>query len=101
MSGRIAATLPLPAAVSDFSAFIAEKSFVNDVTEMPGVAVPPEDVLVALVELAAAALLVLLLLLFELPHPTATVATATVNTHTRKKRVLIPARSSQSARNVD
>jgi hypothetical protein len=72
---------------------------VNEVTEMPGVALPPEDVLVALVLALAAALLVLLL--FELPHPTATAATATVNALTRKKRVLIPARSSHSARNVD
>jgi cell division septation protein DedD len=96
VSGRIAATLPFPAAVSDFNAFIAEKSFVNDVTEMPGVEVPAEDVLVALVVPLAAALVVLLL--FELPHPAATAATATVNTHTRKKRVLIPARSSHSAR---
>jgi hypothetical protein len=71
---------------------------VNDVTEILGEALPPEDVLVALVALAAA---LLVLLLFELPHPAATAATATVNKHTRKKRVLIPARSSHSARNVD
>jgi hypothetical protein len=74
---------------------MAEKSLVNDVAEMLGVDVPLEDVLVALVELAAAALLVLLLLLFELPHPTTTAATATVKTHTRKKRALIPTRSSK------
>ena len=37
VSGRIAAILPLPAAASDFSAAIAEKSFVNDVAEMLGV----------------------------------------------------------------
>jgi hypothetical protein len=60
-------------------AFIAEKSFVNDVTEMLGVADPPDDVLVAL-----AAALVELLLLLELPQPAASAATATVNTHTRK-----------------
>ena len=48
----------------------------NDVTEMPGVAVPPDDVLVALVALAE---LVLLLLLFELPHPAATAATSIHN----------------------
>ena len=69
VSGRIAATLPLPDAVRDFNAFIAEKSFVNDVTEMPGVAVPPEDVLVALVVPAAE---LEVLLLFELPHPATT-----------------------------
>jgi hypothetical protein len=52
---------------------------------MPGVADPPDDVLVALVVLdALAAALVELLLLLELPHPAATTATATVKTHTRK-----------------
>jgi len=56
---------------------------VNDVTEIPGVAVPPDDVLVALV-VALAAALVVLLLLFELPHPAATTATAIAKTHTRK-----------------
>jgi hypothetical protein len=61
---------------------------VNDVTEMPGVDVPAEDVLVELVALAAA-LVVLVLLLFELPHPAAIAATETVNRQTRKKRVLI------------
>jgi len=69
---------------------------VNDVTEMPGVAVPPEDVLVELVALAAA--LLVLLLLLELPHPPATAATATVNKHTRKKRVLISALLSLGAK---
>jgi hypothetical protein len=65
------------------SAFIAEKSFVNDVTEMPGVADPPDDVLVALVALAAPVVVVVVLLLL-LPHPAANAATATVKTHTRK-----------------
>jgi hypothetical protein len=83
VSGRIAATLPLPACVSDLSEFIAEKSLVNDVTEIPGVALPPEDVVVALV-VALAALVVVVLVLLELPHPAATTATATVKTHTRK-----------------
>ena len=71
--------MPLPSAVSGLRAFIAEKSFVNDVTEMLGAAAADDDVLVALVALAELVLVVVLLLL-ELPHPAATTATAIVKT---------------------
>src|ERR1019366_6513955 len=67
VSGRVAAILPLPQLASDFSAAIAEKSFVNDVAEMLGVAVLL-GVEVLVVELDD-----------ELPHPATTAPTATAS----------------------
>src|ERR1700733_8951089 len=94
VSGRIAATLPLPDAASDLSAAMAEKSLVNDVAEMLGVAAADEvDDVAELLELDE------LELLLELPHPTATADNARTNAHTRNTRALIPARSSQDAQN--
>ena len=67
VSGRIAATLPLPAAPRGFSAAIDEKSLVNDSAEMLGAALL---LLAADVDVAAGALLELdeELELDELPH---------------------------------
>jgi hypothetical protein len=77
------------------SAAIAEKSLVNDVAEMLGAAAADEvDEVAELLELDE-----LELLLLELPHPTATADNARTNAHTRNKRALIPARSSQDAQN--
>lgn len=76
MSGRIAATFPLPEAPSAFSADSPEKSLVNELTETLGVA-PLEllDAAAVVLELAAA---LELELDDELPHAvTPTPATST------------------------
>jgi hypothetical protein len=70
VSGRIAAILPWPAAVTDFRPAIAEKSFVNDVVEMLGVVEVDEVAVVVVVEDVV---------FDELPHPAATSASTTVS----------------------
>ena len=83
MSGRIAATLPLPDAPIDFSAASAEKLFVNESTETDGV----ELALEALVDVdaggLAAELDVLDELLDELPHAATNTETASMGTNAR------------------
>jgi hypothetical protein len=80
VSGRIAATLPLPPAASAFSAAIAEKLFVNDVAEIDGVAV---EALVLVDAGVLVALVVLLELDDELPHAATPMLAATASTATR------------------
>jgi hypothetical protein len=79
---------------------MAEKSLVNDVAEMLGVA-PLDDELDVVAEPLALDELALLLLDELLPHPAATADTARPNAHTRNRRALIPARSSHRRANLD
>src|SRR5437660_2780613 len=76
VSGRIAATAPLPEDASDFSWLIAEKSLVNDVADSDGAAALDE-----LLDVAAALELVELLL-DELPHAASPTLALTASTAT-------------------
>src|SRR5262249_52525198 len=100
VSGRIAATLPLPAAASGFRAAIAVKSLVNDDVEMVGVE-PELDVEVVdvaaavdVVDAAAAGVEAELELDLELPQPAANTTNTTPITDSRNRLKLITARSS-------
>jgi hypothetical protein len=86
VSGRIAATFPLPAEASGFSAAMAVKSLVNDDVEIVGVAEPEE--LVDEVEPPLEAELVLEDELL-LPQPAATAASARHSTDTFNQPNLI------------
>src|ERR1700753_2174619 len=85
VSGRIAATFPLPLAPSDFSTFSAVNVLLNELAEIVGV--PPDELeLLALVELVALPLPAAddeLLDLLELPHA-ATAQQAQIAATTRK-----------------
>jgi hypothetical protein len=81
VSGRIAATAPLPCDASDFNCVIAEKSLVNDVADSDGAAAADELLDVG----AAAALLLAELVLLdvdELPHAASTTLVLTASTAT-------------------
>jgi hypothetical protein len=83
VSGRIAATFPLPAAARDFRAAIAAKSLVNEPAETLGAA--PPELLLLLAAGADVALLLLLLaeleleLEFELPQAATPMLAVTVS----------------------
>jgi hypothetical protein len=78
VSGRIAATAPLPWDASGFSCAIAEKSFVNDVVESAGTFPELLDELDAL-----APLLLLVVVLDELPHAASATLALTASMATR------------------